>query len=103
MGDVNPRRANAEDMHYRRVGLALARLDYLLATIGSDGHEYKGLSVRMPREPDEDVLITIRALNSEGAPEVAFNGGATLGDAFRTLQTRIDNGSLKWRPDEFGR
>lgn len=102
--------SNEEDRHRRTAearerlsGRALARLGGRMMGPAADGWEIMGLSVRKPRDETEDFLITLRALTSEGQPVVAFSGGAFLEDAVVTLMNRLSNGSLKWRPDEYGR
>jgi hypothetical protein len=103
MTDVNRKYEIAEDKRQRNEGRALMRLTYLMNEGLANGWELMGLSVRKPREEGQDYLITLRALSHDGQPVIAFSGGAGLGDAFVTLVNRLENGSLKWREDEFGR
>jgi hypothetical protein len=84
---------------YYRVGLAVADLGLWLE--GSRGLtvELVGLSVRGPRSSGDDVLVTLRGLNEDGLPVVAFSGGSCLEDALVTALNRANNGTLKWRED----
>jgi len=97
------RAGEIEDRRRAKVARALIALGWLMERPDASGWELKGMSIRGPREGSADFLITLRALDPEGAPQVAFCGGSCIDDAVVNLQQRLDNGSLKWRPDEFGR
>lgn len=60
-----------------------------------------GFSVRGPTELRDEFLIVMRGIDHEGAPVVAFHGSFHLDDAICGVQSRLRNGTLKWRPDEF--
>jgi hypothetical protein len=63
--------------------------------------ELTGMSVKAPTTHPGEFLLTVRAVDEEGRPIVAFSGGSTLGDAIVTLVNRIGNGSLKWKVDQY--
>lgn len=60
-----------------------------------------GFSVRGPRTEEEDLLLTLRGINGEGAPVVAFFGGPNLGVLFISVENQLYNGTVKWRPDAY--
>ena len=60
-----------------------------------------GLSVRGPRHEGDEIMIVVRGVDEDGAPVVAFHSGFSLGDALRGVAGRLNNGSLRWRADEF--
>lgn len=59
------------------------------------------LSIRGPRHEGDEILMVIRGLDQDGQPVVAFHSGYTLGDAIRGVAGRLNNGSLRWREDEY--
>lgn len=103
MADLNAKHEAAARKRYAKTGAAVARLSYMAQAAGPSGWELKGFSIRCPTEDKPDFLVTVRALDAEGAPQVAFHGAAELDDCLVGLLNRLDNGSLNWRPDQFGR
>lgn len=103
MGNLDHKHEVAADARQKRSGRALERLTFMATRVGPSGLELVGMSVRFPREDGEDFLVTLRALDEAGAPVVAFHGAATLEDAVMGVVNRIDNGSLSWRADQWGR
>lgn len=78
------------------VGLAMAGFRDLSVDV-------TGMSIRGPRHEGDEFLLVIRGLDEENRPVVAFNSAHHLDEAFISLQARLRNGSLKWRPDEFAK
>jgi len=60
-----------------------------------------GMSIRGPRVEGDEFLITVRALDAEGAAFVGFHGAYDLQDAIRGVKERVQNGTMKWRVDEW--
>lgn len=84
-------------------GKALMELGFVMAGTWDWSVAVTGFSVRAPQSPGGDFLITIRALDHEGGPVVAWHGSPELGNAIQGLHNRLRNGSLKWRADEWAR
>lgn len=60
-----------------------------------------GFSVRGPRTTEEDMLLTLRGIDGEGTPVVAFFGGPNLGVLFISIENMLRNGTVNWRIDEY--
>lgn len=60
-----------------------------------------GFSVRGPRSKEEDLLLTLRGIDGEGTPVVAFFGGPNLGVLFISIENMLRNGTVNWRVDEY--
>lgn len=60
-----------------------------------------GLSVKAPKGEGEELLIVIRGIDADGMPVVAFHSAFSLSEAVRGLAARLNNGTLRWRPDDF--
>lgn len=65
--------------------------------------ELVGISIRGPKGENEEFLITVRGLGSDGQALVAWHSASSLWDLIAGVATRLGNGSLKWKPDEWGR
>jgi len=63
--------------------------------------DVSGFSVRGPRDETEDLLLTLRGIDHEGTPMVAFFGGPNLGVLFISIEHMLSNGTVKWRVDEY--
>lgn len=62
-----------------------------------------GVTIRGPREAGDEILLVVRGIGSDGGPVVAFHSAYGLAEALLSLAARLNNGSLKWREDEFAR
>lgn len=60
-----------------------------------------GLTIRGPQFRGGEYLVVIRGLDEEGAPVVAFHSALDIGEVVRGVESRLKNGTLKWRADEF--
>lgn len=98
--------APQNDFSERRLqqgGNSVQVLDGLFQGWHTTDKEYVGMSVRFPRTEGDDYLATLRALDSDGQPIVCFHGAYNLLELLIGLRKRIDAGTLKWKPDEWGR
>lgn len=84
-----------------RVGMAVMDLSAAMQGYRSWTMDVVGLSIRAPKVRGDEFLVTVRGLDSDGAPYVAFHSAVELDDALSGLHARLLNGSLKWRPDEY--
>jgi hypothetical protein len=86
-----------------RCGNKMARLSTYLTGRPIGGYDILGLSIRGPKEPGDDVLITVRALAPDGSPVVGFHGSPSLDEAFVGLVNRLENGNLRWKADTWAK
>lgn len=91
----------ALEVRWLAAGQALDEVGLAMAGYRSLSVDIVGVSIRAPRVRGDDYLLTIRGLDEDGARVVAFHGAADLVEAFRGLQNRLLNGSLKWRIDNY--
>lgn len=91
------------DLRDERVGRSVFKLGCYFS--GEKVHEYEfvGMSVRFPDQGSDEFLVTLRALDHEGAPVVAFHAAPNLDEVLKGLLARIENGQLKWKADKWGR
>lgn len=91
------------ELRWQRWGRSVDEIGLAATGYRSVGMQVTGMGIRMPREERGEFLVTIRALDSEGAPFVAFHGASDLGEALTGLWNRLQNGTLRWKPDEWAR
>jgi hypothetical protein len=82
-------------------GLAVAEVGHALMGRRRLSVDVASFSVRGPRKPGDDILVTLRGFDGEGTPVVAFFGGASLGAIFVSIDRMLYNGIVKWRPDQY--
>lgn len=87
----------------QKCGQAVMQFDAIAQGWRVSSYELCGFSVRTPRAEGEDFLLTIRALDGEGAPVVAFHNASNLMELWIGAWGRFSNGQLKWKPDNWGR
>lgn len=63
----------------------------------TDGRRLTGMTIKV--EPVTKLAV-VKAISAEG-PVVAFVGGHTFKDLWRTLERLGHGETLKWRPDQF--
>lgn len=99
-----PGNSIASELEYQRQMIRAAeqllRLDRVLERLWDEGRRVLSMSVRMPREYGDDVLVVIRC-DYDGAREVAFVSSDSVLDAVRKAAASLENGSVKWRDDEY--
>lgn len=91
----------ALEVRWQEIGKALDEVGLAMSGYRTLSVDVTGVSIRAPQATGGDFLLTIRGTAEDGTPVVAFHGAADLGEAFRGLQNRLLNGSLKWRQDSF--
>jgi hypothetical protein len=83
------------------VGRQMHLYDYVCFG-GWDGSvELIGLSIRIPAQRHEDVLVVLRGHDSDGGPVVAFHSEPMVANALAGAARRLADGQLKWREDEY--
>lgn len=98
-----PDRYDLEDSIPSRIAAGVRRLDAWFIGRPVGGIELVGLSLRAPTRENPEYLVTLRGLDADGQPLVAFHSAMTLGDALAGAVNRQLNGGLKWKPDKWGR
>ena len=61
----------------------------------------KEVRVRAPAELSGEWLGIVKA-DFDGTPCIGFHGGDSLLDCLKGLASRLNNGSMKWREDQYG-
>jgi len=91
------------DAAAREVGFAVMTLGVAMQGYRDWPMQITGLSIRGPRERGDEFLITVRAVDAEDEPFVAFHSAFDLHDALRGVKERAQNGQLKWREDTWAK
>lgn len=97
------RRDDSVFKRWKRIGKAIEYLGFCFDGDRDISVDIVGFSARAPKEAGGEVLVVVRGLDEEGAPVVAFSSAFELGEALVSLEARILNGTLKWRPDEWSK
>lgn len=84
-----------------KVGKAIVDLAHAIEGYRDLSVELVGMSIRGPQFRGGEYLIVLRGLDEEGLPIVAFHSALDMGEVLRGVESRLRNGSLKWRKDEF--
>ena len=100
MPDVSDAKGDLQD---GRVGSAIRRLERHFEYHKEYAVQLVGFSLRAPRAEGEEFLLTLRGLGDDGGPVVAFHSAPYLPDVFTGAVNRLNNGTLKWKPDAWGR
>lgn len=105
-GDENAGNALAAQAAFERELFRVAqvwhRVDMLLDRLFENDIVVRRLSVVVPT-PDRDGFTAIVTATVSGEPCVAFHGGTTFVEAMTGLLNRLENGSVKWKIDQYGR
>lgn len=83
-----------------RMAQQLVRFDTILERLFDDDTEIKGMSIKVPNAEGEDYFVVVRARIGNDAM-VGFNSDATFAGALRGTLARIENGSMRWRLDDY--
>jgi hypothetical protein len=59
------------------------------------------MTIRGPIEPGQEILMVLKGFDHAGAPVVAFHSAYSLGECLQGLAGRINNGTLRWKEDEY--
>jgi len=84
-------------------GMAVAGLNAIMGGKRDLMVDVTGLSIRGPNETSSEFLGTVKALDEEGGPVVAFHSASSVGEVLVGIHARLMNGTLRWRPDEYRR
>jgi hypothetical protein len=91
------------DERMRAVGFAVSDLGLAMEGKRQLSVEVMGFSVRAPRESGDEFLVTLRVLDADGAPWIAFHSATSLDETLSGVVARLWNGTLKYREDSWAR
>lgn len=101
-----PGNAQASAAAFERYVFSLGRawLDFerIAHDMGHAGTPIKRVTLKGPLVEGGSALIILTADSEEG-PVVAFHNVDDLGTAIKGLAARLQNGSLKWKVDEYAK
>lgn len=87
-----------------------AKIGEAVATLGVLMNQYRdlevypvGLSIRAPNTRGGQFLFVLRGETVDEQRVVAFHDALEIGEGFRGLMARLQNGSLQWREDKFAK
>lgn len=83
-----------------RAAEQMLRFERVAARLWDDGIVLKGMSVRLPKVPGGDFLVVVRA-DKDGSAAVCFVGSDSLMDVVRKTVATLENGTAKWKDDEY--
>jgi hypothetical protein len=84
-----------------RVYHALMRLRRLVDALDGQGIYLKSVSIRFPNEARNEFFAVLKAATDEGNV-VLFDSGFEIHDPLCSLVERLENGSAKWKEDQYG-
>lgn len=82
-------------------GAAIAALDREVLLQPDRPVVLLSFKVKLPQVKHADVLVVLNGLAEDGTPMVAFMGGDSVARALRKAVAMYEDGSLKWRIDEW--
>lgn len=89
------------DQMFHKAGVSLSKIDRVARLGVADWGTLLAVRMVCPKEDGEDWLIVVSVASSEGR-QVAFHAGPDLLSAVTGLANRFQNGSLKWKEDQYG-
>ena len=91
----------ALDQVCQRLGQSLLNWDRAVSPAYRGEVEVTGFSIRVPGGSEEEVLVVIRGLWSDGSPVVGFHSEVGVAQAVANAGRRVADGNIKWRADEY--
>ncbi len=79
----------------------LMHLDHILSNSWSGSVDLTSIKMKLPSDERTETLIILLGTDGEGTPVVAFHSGLGAAEALAGALTRMANGKLKWRIDEY--
>lgn len=99
-----PGNAKASTLAYERQMVRMAqqfvRFDMMLERLFEDDIEVYGMSIKVPVSEGEDYFVVVRARVGNDR-KVGFGNGASFAEALRGTLARIENGSMRWKDDQY--
>lgn len=88
------------DRQMQQLGIALMRFEGVADRLYDQETSLLSMSIRLKGDGRADYLIVLRA-RYEGAAWVSFHSADTLAEAMRGMVARLENGSVKWKEDQY--
>lgn len=89
------------DRRYERAEYACKVFDKAARGLLVGGVEVLAVKFKMAGYPNGESMAIITADSDDGTPIVAFHTAVDFAELFVGLIARLENGSLKWKPDAF--
>lgn len=89
------------DREVHRCGMAVYKLQRRIETLRDDEIYVKAIRIKFSEYEGGEVMAVVTA-NMQSGPFVAFHGGGSLKEVLAGLSARMENGSLKWKEDQYG-
>ena len=100
-GNVLATQASVE-RHMLKLASAVYRADASYFENPPPGFQLKTIKFKSPPHAGGEWLAIVTA-ELEGAPSVAFHSGDSFPDCLRGLCSKLVNGSLRWKEDEYAK
>jgi hypothetical protein len=94
---ASQKRAKALD----RAKLCCEILDRACQGVTYGGVEVTSVKFNLAGYPTAESLAIVTGVDHDGTPIVAFHRAVSFGELFTGLVSRLANGTLKWKEDEF--
>lgn len=85
-----------------KTGFAVHTIHQWFEAAQDHGIYLKALRFSTKDGPSADWLCVVTVDTDEG-PRVGFQSGSTFGDAVEGLKNRLQNGTFKWKEDEYAK
>jgi hypothetical protein len=82
-------------------GRGVALLDHINSGSWRGEYELRGLSLRVPQAVGGEWLTVVKAFSGDGTPVVAFHSAHSAAEALAGAVSRMADGSLSWKADQF--
>lgn len=90
------------DQQMMKLGIAVTRLQSQLEHMSEEGIDVTGIKFLYRGGPTGEVLGILTA-HTDSAGIVAFQSGEDLGAVLRGMSSRVLNGSIKWKEDQYAK
>lgn len=89
------------DRHVYTYGQAMLSLGHIAHKYQQSGNAFRAIRFKAPQDIGGDWLAIV-TVHLDGAPAVAFVFGDSLAACLVTVVNKIQNGSIRWKEDEYG-
>lgn len=97
--------AMASELAFQRQMLRMAeqylRFEQVGSRLWSEDVELRNITVRMPKAAGGEYLVVVRADVNDSAC-VAFESADTFAEVVRRVLAKLENGTVKWKDDQYG-
>lgn len=93
--------ARKRDKLEDRSTLAVKIMDRVAQGVPYAGITVETIKFKLPGDSMSEGLVIVTGVDHEGTPVVAFHKAVSFPEMFVGMVARLENGSLKWRVDEY--